>query len=116
MFDNFEEINLRKLIWVYDFKLQFALEFACYLPSWRSSNFKRQDFFVWNFNILFHKYYFVLMIYCFLPDDDIKEYSKVPCILHMDSIKGSHSGLKNIIQRFVYLFLNLNIFHLLDLF
>ncbi|KAG1358692.1 putative ubiquitin-like-specific protease [Cocos nucifera] len=34
------------------------------------------------------------------PDDDIKESSKVPCILHMDSIKGSHSGLKNIIQRY----------------
>lgn len=36
-----------------------------------------------------------------LSDVDTKESSKIPCILHMDSIKGSHSGLKNIIQRFV---------------
>ncbi|XP_026664344.2 probable ubiquitin-like-specific protease 2B isoform X2 [Phoenix dactylifera] len=37
-----------------------------------------------------------------LKDDDIKESSKVPCILHMDSIKGSHSGLKNIIQSYLW--------------
>ncbi|XP_010917704.1 uncharacterized protein [Elaeis guineensis] len=35
-------------------------------------------------------------------DDDIKESSKVPCILHMDSIKGSHTGLKNIIQSYLW--------------
>ncbi|XP_074587123.1 putative ubiquitin-like-specific protease 2A [Curcuma longa] len=27
---------------------------------------------------------------------------KVPCILHMDSIKGSHNGLKNIIQSYMW--------------
>ena len=39
-----------------------------------------------------------------LSDVDSKESSKIPCILHMDSIKGSHSGLKNIIQRFVSIY------------
>ncbi|PKA61034.1 putative ubiquitin-like-specific protease 2B [Apostasia shenzhenica] len=34
-------------------------------------------------------------------EDDIKESSKVPCVLHMDSIKGSHSGLKNLIQSYL---------------
>ena len=66
-----------------------------------------------------YKYHFVVncffLFVCF-ADDDIKESSKVPCILHMDSIKGSHSGLKNIIQRFVCIFVNLNIVHLIDLF
>ncbi|KAJ6809375.1 putative ubiquitin-like-specific protease 2B [Iris pallida] len=27
---------------------------------------------------------------------------KVPCILHMDSIKGSHSGLKNLLQSYLW--------------
>ncbi|KAM0945644.1 putative Ulp1 peptidase [Dioscorea sansibarensis] len=36
-----------------------------------------------------------------LKDVDSKESSKIPCILHMDSIKGSHSGLKNIIQSYL---------------
>ncbi|KAH7692812.1 Ulp1 peptidase protein [Dioscorea alata] len=36
-----------------------------------------------------------------LKDFDMKESSKIPCILHMDSIKGSHSGLKNIIQSYL---------------
>ncbi|XP_073013301.1 probable ubiquitin-like-specific protease 2B isoform X2 [Typha latifolia] len=35
-------------------------------------------------------------------DGDLKESPKVPCILHMDSIKGSHSGLKNIIQSYLW--------------
>uniref|UniRef100_M1A943 Uncharacterized protein n=1 Tax=Solanum tuberosum TaxID=4113 RepID=M1A943_SOLTU len=27
--------------------------------------------------------------------------SRVPCILHMDSIRGSHKGLKNLIQSYL---------------
>ncbi|KAK7410459.1 hypothetical protein VNO78_01257 [Psophocarpus tetragonolobus] len=27
---------------------------------------------------------------------------KIPCILHMDSIKGSHSGLKNLVQSYLW--------------
>ncbi|KAL1336186.1 hypothetical protein HN51_030597 [Arachis hypogaea] len=34
-------------------------------------------------------------------DEDIKESSKVPCILHMDSLKGSHKGLKNVFQSYL---------------
>ncbi|PKU77578.1 putative ubiquitin-like-specific protease 2B [Dendrobium catenatum] len=36
-------------------------------------------------------------------DDDLKSSPKVPCILHMDSIIGSHSGLKDLIQRLLAL-------------
>ncbi|KAF3334345.1 putative ubiquitin-like-specific protease 2B isoform X4 [Carex littledalei] len=32
---------------------------------------------------------------------DVMESPKVPCILHMDSLKGSHGGLKNIIQSYL---------------
>ncbi|KAJ1424781.1 Ulp1 protease family, C-terminal catalytic domain [Sesbania bispinosa] len=34
-------------------------------------------------------------------DKELDKSLKVPCILHMDSIKGSHSGLKNLVQRFI---------------
>ncbi|KAG0494945.1 hypothetical protein HPP92_005939 [Vanilla planifolia] len=34
-------------------------------------------------------------------DDALTKSTKVPCILHMDSIKGSHSGLKNLIQSYL---------------
>ncbi|XP_020572262.1 probable ubiquitin-like-specific protease 2B [Phalaenopsis equestris] len=34
-------------------------------------------------------------------DNDLKNSPKVPCILHMDSIKGSHSGLKDLIQSYL---------------
>ncbi|XP_043713348.1 probable ubiquitin-like-specific protease 2B [Telopea speciosissima] len=35
-------------------------------------------------------------------DEDIEKSPKVPCILHMDSIKGSHKGLKNLIQSYLW--------------
>ncbi|KAK9163665.1 hypothetical protein Syun_004567 [Stephania yunnanensis] len=35
-------------------------------------------------------------------DDDISRCPKVPCILHMDSIKGSHKGLKNLVQNYLW--------------
>lgn len=40
---------------------------------------------------------------CFIysADLDWDDSTKVPCILHMDSIKGSHAGLKNLVQRYV---------------
>ncbi|XP_045813558.1 probable ubiquitin-like-specific protease 2B isoform X3 [Trifolium pratense] len=37
---------------------------------------------------------------CF-KDEEIKESSKVPCILHLDSLKGSHKGLKNLFQSYL---------------
>lgn len=36
-----------------------------------------------------------------LKDDDVKDSPKVPCILHMDSIRGSHAGLKNLVQSYL---------------
>lgn len=35
-------------------------------------------------------------------DDDVLKSLRVPCILHMDSIKGSHTGLKNIVQSYLW--------------
>ncbi|GAY58851.1 hypothetical protein CUMW_189960 [Citrus unshiu] len=37
----------------------------------------------------------------YFRDDEIEKSLKVPCILHMDSIKGSHRGLKNLIQGYL---------------
>uniref|UniRef100_M1D731 Sentrin/sumo-specific protease n=1 Tax=Solanum tuberosum TaxID=4113 RepID=M1D731_SOLTU len=33
-------------------------------------------------------------------EEEMEKSSRVPCILHMDSIRGSHKGLKNLIQRY----------------
>ena len=43
------------------------------------------------------------VIYILFPcsDGESGNSLKVPCILHMDSIKGSHTGLKNLIQRYL---------------
>ncbi|XP_073266540.1 probable ubiquitin-like-specific protease 2A isoform X5 [Populus alba] len=35
-------------------------------------------------------------------EDEGRNSVKVPCILHMDSIRGSHRGLKNLIQSYLY--------------
>ncbi|KAH1125017.1 hypothetical protein GYH30_014585 [Glycine max] len=35
-------------------------------------------------------------------DKELDNSLKVPCILHMDSIKGSHSGLKNLVQSYLW--------------
>ncbi|CAN6829727.1 unnamed protein product [Brassica oleracea] len=32
---------------------------------------------------------------------DFDDSTKVPCILHMDSVKGSHAGLENLVQRYI---------------
>ncbi|KAK2659907.1 hypothetical protein Ddye_006440 [Dipteronia dyeriana] len=34
-------------------------------------------------------------------DEDMDKTEKVPCILHMDSIKGTHAGLKNLVQSYL---------------
>uniref|UniRef100_A0A803LV00 Ubiquitin-like protease family profile domain-containing protein n=1 Tax=Chenopodium quinoa TaxID=63459 RepID=A0A803LV00_CHEQI len=34
-------------------------------------------------------------------DENVDESVKVPCILHMDSIRGSHAGLKDLIQSYL---------------
>ncbi|PIA52315.1 hypothetical protein AQUCO_01000286v1 [Aquilegia coerulea] len=35
-------------------------------------------------------------------DEELDKSHKVPCILHMDSIKGSHKGLKNLVQSYLW--------------
>ncbi|XP_030499235.2 probable ubiquitin-like-specific protease 2B [Cannabis sativa] len=35
-------------------------------------------------------------------DENLDKSLKVPCILHMDSIKGNHAGLKNLIQSYLW--------------
>lgn len=43
----------------------------------------------------------VLLLICyFASDGDANESNKVPCVLHMDSIRGSHAGLKGLVQRY----------------
>ncbi|XP_031263904.1 probable ubiquitin-like-specific protease 2A isoform X2 [Pistacia vera] len=37
----------------------------------------------------------------YFKDDEIEKSTKVPCILHMDSIKGSHRGLKDLVQSYL---------------
>ncbi|XP_044475243.1 probable ubiquitin-like-specific protease 2B isoform X3 [Mangifera indica] len=56
-----------------------------------------------NFNL-----HWSLIIICHLGevaayrDDDLYKSEKVPCILHMDSIKGTHAGLKNLVQSYLW--------------
>ncbi|CAK7347257.1 unnamed protein product [Dovyalis caffra] len=37
-----------------------------------------------------------------VKEEDTEKSVKVPCILHMDSIKGTHAGLKNLVQRYLW--------------
>ncbi|KAL4272136.1 hypothetical protein GQ457_13G009550 [Hibiscus cannabinus] len=56
-----------------------------------------------NFNL-----HWSLLVICHLgevanfKDEDLAKSSKVPCILHMDSIKGNHAGLKNLVQSYLW--------------
>ncbi|XP_031479747.1 probable ubiquitin-like-specific protease 2A isoform X2 [Nymphaea colorata] len=56
-----------------------------------------------NFNL-----HWSLIVVChpgeaaFFKDGKVNENEKVPCILHMDSIKGSHVGLKDLVQSYLW--------------
>ncbi|XP_062203173.1 probable ubiquitin-like-specific protease 2B [Phragmites australis] len=56
-----------------------------------------------NFNL-----HWSLIVICYpgevatFKDGDTEVSDKVPCILHMDSLKGSHNGLKDIIQSYLW--------------
>jgi len=56
-----------------------------------------------NFN-----YHWSLIVICHpgevakVQDEDMEKPLKVPCILHMDSIKGSHTGLKDLVQSYLW--------------
>ena len=47
-----------------------------------------------------YDFFFVFVITKYLNTavKEVKEFCKVPCILHMDSIKGSHRGLEKLFQ------------------
>lgn len=55
-----------------------------------------------NFNL-----HWSLIVICHPGDvasfkvEDLKRSEKVPCILHMDSIKGTHAGLKKLVQSYL---------------
>ena len=36
---------------------------------------------------------------CSCLDEDVTKLSKVPCVLHMDPIRGNHTGLNGLMQR-----------------
>ncbi|KAL4614937.1 hypothetical protein ACB092_07G089000 [Castanea dentata] len=54
-----------------------------------------------------HSLHWSLIVICYpgevanFKDEDIENLPKVPCILHMDSIRGSHRGLKNLFQSYL---------------
>ncbi|KAA8528357.1 hypothetical protein F0562_035712 [Nyssa sinensis] len=56
-----------------------------------------------NFN-----YHWSLIVICHpgevaeFQDEDVLKSLKVPCILHMDSIRGSHTGLKDLVQSYLW--------------
>ncbi|XP_062203931.1 uncharacterized protein LOC133906150 isoform X2 [Phragmites australis] len=56
-----------------------------------------------NFNL-----HWSLIVLCYpgevatFKDGDMELSDKAPCILHMDSLKGSHNGLKDIIQSYLW--------------
>ncbi|XP_020220858.1 probable ubiquitin-like-specific protease 2A isoform X2 [Cajanus cajan] len=70
----------------------------------RKVNLFEKDYILIPINYSFH---WSLIVIChpgevaFFKDEEIKESSKVPCILHMDSLKGSHKGLKNLFQSYL---------------
>ncbi|KAL4566075.1 hypothetical protein LXL04_030185 [Taraxacum kok-saghyz] len=54
-----------------------------------------------------YNYHWSLIVTCHLgeiatcKDEDVAELIKVPCVLHMDPIRGSHTGLKGLMQSYL---------------
>ncbi|GJS65455.1 probable ubiquitin-like-specific protease 2B isoform X1 [Tanacetum coccineum] len=54
-----------------------------------------------------YNYHWSLIVICHLgevatyDDGDANESNKLPCVLHMDSIRGSHAGLKGLVQSYL---------------
>ncbi|XP_071732351.1 probable ubiquitin-like-specific protease 2B isoform X2 [Rutidosis leptorrhynchoides] len=54
-----------------------------------------------------YNYHWSLILICHLTematykDEDANESTKVPCVLHMDSFRGSHTGLKGLVQSYL---------------
>lgn len=49
----------------------------------------------------------LVYVLSYLSVEDLKRSEKVPCILHMDSIKGTHAGLKKLVQRYLQLLVHI---------
>lgn len=71
----------------------------------RKVNLFEKDYIFIPVNFNFH---WSLIVICHpgevasFEDENVEKAHKVPCILHMDSIKGTHSGLKNHIQSYLW--------------
>ncbi|KAJ1434905.1 Ulp1 protease family, C-terminal catalytic domain [Sesbania bispinosa] len=63
----------------------------------RKVNLFEKDYILIPINYSLH---WSLIVICH-PDEEREASSKVPCILHMDSLKGSHKGLKNVFQSYL---------------
>lgn len=56
-----------------------------------------------------HNFYYLLIaafhplnFYLLFADNSMNDSCKLPCILHMDSIRGSHTGLENLIRSYLW--------------
>lgn len=56
-----------------------------------------------DFNWIMYPLIYFCNVLFGISDVEVTEAAKLPCILHMDSIKGSHTGLKNLVQRYLEL-------------
>ncbi|CAN6298317.1 unnamed protein product [Urochloa humidicola] len=71
----------------------------------RKVNIFEKDFLFIPVNFISH---WSLIVICYpgevaaSEDGDAKLSAKLPCILHMDSLKGTHTGLKDIIQSYLW--------------
>ncbi|XP_022012411.1 probable ubiquitin-like-specific protease 2B isoform X1 [Helianthus annuus] len=54
-----------------------------------------------------YNYHWSLIVMCHLgevatyEDEDVNESMNVPCVLHMDSLRGSHTGLQGLVQSYL---------------
>ncbi|KAI7744490.1 hypothetical protein M8C21_010394 [Ambrosia artemisiifolia] len=54
-----------------------------------------------------YNYHWSVIVMCHLgevatyEDEDVSESMKVPCVLHMDSLRGSHTGLQGFVQSYL---------------
>ncbi|CAI9296180.1 unnamed protein product [Lactuca saligna] len=78
---------------------------------------ERQRFHFFNINLfekdfvfipVIYNYHWSLIVMCHLgevakykDEEDVTELIKVPCVLHMDPIRGSHTGLKGLMQSYL---------------
>ncbi|MBA0739001.1 hypothetical protein Gogos_012306 [Gossypium gossypioides] len=75
--------------------LDKGLSSACQLKA----AFERVRKWTRKVDIFAKDYIFIPVNYSCLADDGTENLLNVPCILHMNSIRGSHRGLKNLFQR-----------------